>query len=171
MGLTLIVMGGLPGVGKSTVAEGISRTLGVTLLSVDPAEGALRRIGLPEASTGLAAYVVLEALAEEQLKLGHSVIVDAVNPVEAARAMWRGLAARRQARMRVVECVCGDESVHRRRVEARVRDIPGLPELTWERVEQRLTDHEAWKDDRITLDTTNSTPENLIDQAVAYVRA
>lgn len=165
----LILMGGLPGTGKSTVAEGVARAFGVTLLSIDPAEAALRRVGVPEASTGIAAYVVLEALAEEQLKLGHSVIVDAVNPVEVARATWRALAIRHGADLKVVECVCGDEALHRNRVEARVRNIPGLRELTWEMVERRKANDDAWTDERLTLETGAATPETLIAEAIAYI--
>ena len=75
----LIVFAGLPGSGKSTVAEGLSRSLSIPLFSVDPIEAAMWRGGLARAETGIAAYGVAIALADEHLRLGHSVIVDAVN--------------------------------------------------------------------------------------------
>jgi len=77
----LIVLSGLPGSGKSTLAEGISRSLSVPVFSVDPIEAAMWRGGLARAQTGVAAYDVAVTLADEHLRLGHSVIVDAVNPV------------------------------------------------------------------------------------------
>ena len=89
----LIVLSGLPGSGKSTLAEGISRSLSVPVFSVDPIEAAMWRGGLARAQTGVAAYDVAVTLVDEHLRLGHSVIVDAVNPVEAPRAAWRNLAA------------------------------------------------------------------------------
>jgi predicted kinase len=79
----LIVLSGLPGSGKSTRAEGLSRTLSMPIFSVDPIEAAMWRSGLARAQTGIAAYDVAITLADEHLRLGHSVIVDAVNPVEA----------------------------------------------------------------------------------------
>ena len=79
----LIVLSGLPGSGKSTLAEGLSRKLSVPVFSVDPIEAAMWRSGLAKAQTGIAAYDVAIALADEHLRLAHSVIVDAVNPVEA----------------------------------------------------------------------------------------
>jgi len=41
--LKLIVMAGLPGSGKSTVAEGLSRHFALPLISVDPIEAAMWR--------------------------------------------------------------------------------------------------------------------------------
>src|ERR1700738_3554635 len=91
----LIVLSGLPGSGKSTLAEGLSRALSVPVFSVDPIEAGMRRSGLAEAAqTGIAAYYVAQTLADEHLRLGHSVIIDALNPVEAPRAAWRSLAAK-----------------------------------------------------------------------------
>ena len=106
---TLIVLSGLPGSGKSTVAEGLSRALSIPLFSIDPIEAAMWRGGLSKDQTGIAAYEVAIALADEHLRLGHSVIVDAVNPIEAPRAAWRSLAAKYRADMKIIECVCADE--------------------------------------------------------------
>jgi predicted kinase len=167
--MQLILMGGLPGSGKSTVAEGVARALGITILSADPVEAALRRAGIAESQSGIASYLVLEALAGEQLKLGRPVIIDAVNPVEAARAMWRTLARKHRAGLHVIECVCRDEALHRARVEARVRDIAGLPELIWERVERRKANHDPWTDQRLVLETDVSAPQALIAAALAYL--
>jgi predicted kinase len=121
----LIVLSGPPGSGKSTLAEGPSRTLSMPIFSVDPIEA------LAKAQTGIAAYDIAIALADEHLRLGHSVVVDAANPVEAPRAAWRNLASKYQADCKIIECVCADETVHRRRIEARVRDIDGMPEISW----------------------------------------
>jgi len=52
----LIVMSGLPGSGKSTIAEGIAQQLRITLLSVDPIESAVIKSGIAKSfETGLAA--------------------------------------------------------------------------------------------------------------------
>jgi predicted kinase len=165
----LIVLSGLPGSGKSTVAEGLSRALSLPVFSVDPIEAAMWRGGLAKAQTGIAAYDVAIALADEHLRLGHSVVVDAVNPVEAPRAAWRDLAAKYRADLKIIECICTDETVHRRRIEARIRNIPGMPEVTWARVLQRRAEYEAWTDERLVLDTSTSPPEQLLAEALRYV--
>src|SRR5271156_5869655 len=154
----LIVLSGLPGSGKSTVAEGLSRALSLPVFSVDPIEAAMWRSGLAKTQTGIAAYDVAITLADEHLRLGHSVVIDAVNPVEAPRAAWRNLAAKHRADLKIIECVCADQTVHRRRVEARVRNIAGMPELTWARVLARGAEYEAWTDARLILDTSVAAP-------------
>ena len=76
----LIALAGLPGSGKSAVAQDLSQALNCAVLSVDPAEAAMWRAGVSKSEpTGLAAYMVVEALAAEQIALGRDVIVDAVN--------------------------------------------------------------------------------------------
>lgn len=165
----LVILAGLPGSGKSTLAEGLSRHFSLPLFSVDPIEAAMWRAGLHRDRTGIAAYTVAQALAEEHLRLGRSVIIDAVNPVEAPRAAWRSLAKKYRADLSIIECICADEATHRRRIEARVRNIEGMPEVTWSRVEKRRAEYEAWNDARLTLDTSAKTPEGLLAEAIGYL--
>lgn len=129
----------------------------------------MRSGGIPKEMTGVAAYTVACAVAREQLRLGLSVVVDAVNPVEAAREMWRSLAREQGAGLLVIECMCSDRQLHRQRVEARTRNIPGLAEVTWQRVEERRREYEPWTDDRLVLDTARGF-EGVGDAAVAYAR-
>jgi len=162
-------MSGLPGSGKSTLAEGLSRHFSMPVFSVDPIEAAMWRGGLPSDRTGIAAYDVAIALADEHLRLGHSVIADAVNPVEAPRAAWRYLAIRHRAQVRIIECVCADEAIHRLRVETRRRNIEGMPELTWDRVLERRAGYEPWHDARLVLDTSRQSADRLLAEAIGYV--
>jgi predicted kinase len=166
----LIVLSGLPGSGKSTLADGLSRALSMPVFSVDPIEAAMWRSGLARDQTGIAAYDVAITLAGENLQLGHSVIVDAVNPVEAPRAAWRSLAARHRTDLKIIECVCADQTVHRRRIEARVRNIEGMPEVSWARVLARRAEYQAWTEARLILDTSVAAPENLLAEALNYLR-
>lgn len=169
MPTTLVVMAGLPCSGKSTIAGRLATALALPVVSVDPIESAMWAGGIPRELTGVAAYVVSQAVAREQLRLGLSVIVDAVNPVEEAREMWRALVREQGATLRIVECVCSDLAAHRERVAARRRNIPGMDEVTWERVEERRRVYEPWTDDRLVLDTVQGLDE-LAAAAVAYVR-
>jgi predicted kinase len=165
----VIVVSGLPGSGKSMVAKGLSRELSLPIFSIDPVEAAMWRSGLDQKTTGIAAYEVVAALADEHLKLGHSVIVDAVSPVEAARNMWRKVAANNSAHLVVIEAICSDEQIHKQRIEKRVRSIPGMPEITWELVLERKREFEPWKDKHLTLDSIED-PTTLIKKAITYVQ-
>ena len=113
----LIAMAGLPGSGKSTIAEILAGRLGATVISVDPIEAAILRAGIDsDQPTGLAAYLVAETMAEQVLLSGHSVVVDAVNAVEPARLQWRDLAERCDVKLRVIETVCSDPALHEERL-------------------------------------------------------
>lgn len=157
----LIAMAGLPGAGKSSVAAALARELAVPVVSVDPIEAALWRAGVSRAEpTGFAAYLAAEAVAEGVLALGQSVIVDAVNAVEAARWQWRTLAERRGVPLAFIEVVCSDPAVHRERLEGRSRGIEGFEEPTWPAVEQVRAQFDPWTDERLVLDTLADLPAN-----------
>jgi len=86
--LKVIIVSGLPGTGKSTAAEGITNTLALPIFSVDPIESSIIKSGISKSfETGLAAYLVAETLAAEQLANGLSIVIDAVSPVNEARQM------------------------------------------------------------------------------------
>jgi predicted kinase len=169
MPTTLIVLSGLPGSGKTVLAEGLSRALSIPIFAIDTIEVAIRRAGLDKAEASVAAYEVALALADEHLHLRHSVIVDAVNPAEAPRAAWRNLATKRRVGLKIIECVCSDETIQRQRIESRVGSIAGT-QLTWPRFLQRRAEYEAWTDPRLVLDTSRTSPAQLIAQALNYTR-
>lgn len=165
----LIAMAGLPAAGKSSIADGLGSALGAAVVSVDPIEAALCRAGIAgDQPTGLAAYLVAEAMADAMLGLGQTVIVDAVNAVEPARAQWRSLAARHRVRLAFIEVVCSDPELHRQRLEGRERGIEGFDEPSWDEVERRRAEYEAWTDRRLTLDSVAELPGNL-KQALEFV--
>jgi predicted kinase len=166
----LVVMSGLPGSGKSTIADRIGRELGAAILSVDPIEAAIWRCGIPPSiETGVAAYEVAAVLAEEQLASGLTVIVDAVSAVEAARERWRQAAASVGDVPAVIEVVCSDEDLHRRRLAARRRTIPGFPDLSWADVQERRRTWEPWTGERLVIDTVGGLDATVAD-ALAYLR-
>lgn len=158
----LIVMAGLPGAGKSATAEALGRELAASVVSVDPIEAAMWRAGVArDQPTGLAAYVVAEAVADGILAQDRTVIADAVNAVDAAREQWRALAARRGVPLAFIEVVCSDPAVHRHRLESRSRAIEGFPEPGWDTVERLRKEFAPWTDHRLLLDTMTDLPTNV----------
>ena len=166
----LILLSGLPGSGKSVLAENISRALSIPIFSVDPIEAAMWRAGIEKTRTGPAADEVAQALADEHLRLRLAVVVDAVNPFETRRAAWRNLAAKYRVSLKIIECVCSDETIHRQRIEGRVRSVAGTHELSWSRLLQRRAEYDAWTDPRLVLDTSHVSPTQLLTQALNYVK-
>jgi predicted kinase len=167
----LVVVAGLPGSGKSTMATDLGRALKCAVLGVDQAEAAMWRAGVsPSGPTHHAAYLVVGALAAEQLALGHDVIVDAVNGPEPARAQWRDLADQLDAELKFIVVECGDDHIFRDRLEHRSRNIAGFPEPTWEGVLRRRAEFPPWTDERLTVDSVNSRAANL-QAALEYLAA
>jgi predicted kinase len=157
----LIVMGGLPGSGKSTIAKMLARQFALVYVRVDEIEQALLR-HRPGVDVGVAGYGVAYAVAGANLALGSGVVADSVNPVAASRAGWA--AAGRHAAILKVEIICSDPAEHRRRVEQRSADIDGHALPTWADV-QALA-YEPWPDADLVVDTASNTAADAVSLIV-----
>lgn len=169
--MKLILFSGLPGTGKSTLAEALAKELGIPVFAKDWLEATLLRSELKptngEKSLGFAGYELLTALAERQLMLGQSAILDSVAASRSIRRTWSQLAEQYEADCRVIECVCSDERLHRSRLKERKRAIPGWHELEWSEVERVKGYYAAWDEKHLVLDMAQSLNENL-SKAKAY---
>lgn len=130
----LVVLAGLPGTGKTTLARRLVRALGAAYVRIDAIETAVLRCGLARPPVGPVGYVVAHEIAAATLSLGTPVVVDAVNPVPEARAGWPGLATRTGARLAVCETTLRDPAEHQRRISARLPDLPDQVLPSWDEV-------------------------------------
>lgn len=162
-------MSGLPGSGKSTVAEALAQKLRLPIFSVDPLESAIIKSGIAKSfETGVAAYLTAQTLAAAHLKLGQSVIIDAVNAEEEGKNVWREVARGHKVTMVIIECLPGDTKLHKQRIEARVRNLHGIPEVTWDRVQTRRQVYTAWEEPTLQLDTSKDLTTN-VQRALDYI--
>jgi predicted kinase len=159
---SLLVVTGLPGTGKSTVAEAIAGMLRVSVLGHDWAMSGLRPYGqiqaaLDEMGSGhrIVGWSILCALARAQLRHGRSVILDGVARAPEIDAC-RDLARDEGARSAVVVTNCSDIAVHRSRVEGRQRLIPDWYELDWDQVARSRESWEQPGNADLYLDTVGS---------------
>ena len=84
----VILMSGMPGPGKTTLALALCDGARAVHLRVDTIEKAIRESELAPPSAVNAGYRAAAAQAAELVALGHDVVCDAVNAAEAGRAVW-----------------------------------------------------------------------------------
>jgi predicted kinase len=169
--MKVIVFSGLPGTGKSALAESVGEKLGIPVFAKDWLEASLLCAELtpanPQKPLGSAGYQLLTMLAERQLRFGQSVILDSVASTQSIRSTWRALARQFAADWRVIECICSNETLHRNRLATRQRQIPGWHELTWSEVEHVKNYFASWDEPCLVLDSLQPFDRNL-SQALAY---
>jgi predicted kinase len=156
---------GLPGSGKSTIAREVARRAGAVWLRIDSLDQAIWASGTAPADLLDWTYRAAQAVAEDNLRLGRDVIGDCVNDWKTARDGWQNAAARAGAEVLWVEIVCTDAVEHRRRVETRASDPPGLPQLDWQAVTAR--EYHPWDRDHVTIDTAGRSVSECVEQVLS----
>ena len=160
---TLVAISGLPGVGKSTLANSVARHFGFALLELDQLESQLFKHGIRGDDLGWGGYAALTAITAQNLQLGVGVVIDSVAWTNHIRNDWRELAATHQASFRPIEVVCSDGAIHGARIEAQ----PSKRDMR-----KRLTaggTYEPWDTPRLVLDSSAGLDQVLSD-AIAYIQ-
>ncbi len=175
-GPTLILVAGLTGSGKTTIARELARRWDLMYVSSDVTRKALAGIAATErrferfgegiyAEEGTArTYEALFDAASEHLKSGTSVVVDATFRRAGDRARAEELARRHGAELWVVECTLGSEET-RRRLALRARGGPNVSDGRWEIF---LVQRGAWEPvtevahgRHVVLETGGEVPETV----------
>jgi predicted kinase len=95
------------------------------------------------------------------LALGLPVVIDAVNNITPAQDGWRSVAHDLGVPLKIVEVICSDAALHRRRLESRVRDLGAFREPTWADVAARRSENQPWPEDHVVLDSAADHDANL----------
>ncbi|KAK8956632.1 hypothetical protein KSP39_PZI000320 [Platanthera zijinensis] len=187
----VLAMKGHPGTGKSTLARAAAAALRCPLLDKDDVRGPTLPVQhhLIEANTAGAdsaallndlSYAVLWRVAETQLGLGLSVVIDSPLSRRAHLDHLRSLSAKTGARIAVVECRPSDEAEWRRRLEARVAAGEDGGEgwhkpATWAELRRLVESYEGGSDyefggvPRLVVDTTAAEAEDMVAAIVEFV--
>jgi aminoglycoside phosphotransferase family enzyme/predicted kinase len=174
--VSLVLVGGAPATGKSTLAGALADQLGAVVISSDHVRKELA--GLDPLTSAAAAYgegiytpqwtertyAELLKRAEALLGLGESVVLDASWTRAAARRCAAAVAERTSSELVGLECVA-DRQV----VAGRLRSRTGDASDADERVAERLrASADPWP--AATTIDTNSAPDDSVSAAVAAVR-
>ena len=111
----LVILSGLPGVGKTAVAREFARQIGAVHLRIDSIEQAICGWASSNEPLDDVGYRVAYAIAEDNLRIGRTVVADSVNPIRMTRDAWLNMAKRAGVTPLEVEIRCSAPSEHRRR--------------------------------------------------------
>jgi predicted kinase len=165
---TIVLMAGLPGTGKTTLALELSRRLGWVAVDKDTLKSALLQAGVTEELAGPSSYELMHGVAEDLvLRQGRSVILDSpgIYPITFRRA--NELAASAGGDLKIIVLLAGRD-LRNERATARVS-----------RTSQPRMPHEQDDDDgrrrfrhlpaeHLEL-TTDRDLEGLIQRALRYL--
>jgi predicted kinase len=138
MPVTLTIFSGLPGTGKSSLAESAARQLRQPLLRLDDLMGFIPQPMLDHADPLWDTVIgIMLNLAEAQLQIGVSVIIDAVFMGD-DRSLARQIATRQHAEFRPIYTHVSNEAIWRERVDKRFASLPAdYGVATWERIQEQ----------------------------------
>lgn len=160
----VIAFTGLPGTGKSTLAESVATAIRAPAFAGDWLMGAIKPSGalasLDRPTYKDLYYRLLGTLITRQLMLGQSAVSDCL-VTDAVVSDWREHFNEFDARLYIIECVCSDEELHRSRVEGRQRRIPGWHEIDWNHVQRMRAEFPPLRTKQLTVDAVHPLEQNL----------
>ena len=174
----LILVGGLPGTGKTTLAGALADRLGCSLISSDRVRKELA--GLPPEESAAAPYGTgiytpewsrrtyreLADRAARLLRLGETVILDASWSSKDARDMITAVAGREHAHLTSLRCAAPEDvTAERMRVRARAR---GISDADADIAAAMRAEAAPWPE-AVTVDTGGAL-EDSVERALAVVR-
>ncbi len=159
MQTTLVIFSGLPGTGKSTLADKLAYKLRWPLLRIDDV------IGEVPDNSGIEFWdskvKILLGLVETQLELGLDVIVDSVF-MNMDRHHAQELALKYQVRFLPIYVFVSDENIWEERVTARYNELNNKDVATWEQVLHQREHFREWEGQTaLFIDSINPLDQNF----------
>lgn len=156
---TLTIFSGLPGTGKSALADRLARALRWPVLRIDDVAGQVP----VDADYRFwdEKILVLLAIVEEQLKLGVSVIADSVF-MGADRVQAQEMARKHEANFRPIYCFVSDERIWEERVNERLQADQSFSVADWQQIQHQRQWFSPWKRGTgLFVDSVESVEQNF----------
>lgn len=154
-----ILFSGLPGTGKSTLANRLARELRFPLLCIDDVIGEVpENAGIPFWDSKV---TILLNLIETQLKIGLSLIAASVF-MNTDRNHAQELARKYNARFLPIYVFISDDKVWEERVTTRYNELKDKDVATWERIQHQRERFREWEPDTaLFIDSLHPVDENF----------
>jgi predicted kinase len=165
---TLLLMAGLPGSGKSTIALAVGRRLGWPVLDKDTIKSGLLELGADEELAAQASYVLLHELAQDLVVgQGLSVILDTPTSYERVVEATSKIAEEAGGFLGIVLCEASVEARAQRLAmrERRLSHVSSIDEEAEEVITKRF---ERLPPQTLRL-PTEGPADDLVDTIVAYI--
>lgn len=169
-GGSLLIMVGLPGVGKSFVVDALRNLIPLTVVRTDRVRSYVRGRPTYTAAEMTFIYEVCFALVDKRLGDGQRVVFDASNYLAARRQRLATIARRREAPVAVCH-VQASEAVTRRRLSQRLgggRRENDYSDAGWSVYQWMVEAQEPVALPHLRLDTTATPPEELAQRLRDY---
>jgi predicted kinase len=168
---TVLLMAGMPGTGKSSLARKLAKQLGRSwvVLDKDVFHSAMLNTEIEGKTASKAAYTGMFAVAQDLLEQGFSVIIDSPALYGDTIKQAMDLAAQANARFVVLRCTAEDRVRNRRLIERPKHrsQQETKPESITQEEEVRRFEHLPAT--TLVLDTTNRPPEELVEITLQFL--
>lgn len=163
-GMTVVLISGVQGTGKTTLARAVAHGSGACVVSRDPIMQSLLAHGIPlRGQPGISpvpmiGHALQTVILKQQLTLGASIVLECIM-TEDIVATWRSLCLEHTAHLVTVECICSDRDLHRDRVENRY--LAGESQITWEIAGRAPRDYRTIPDADYVADAVTSVDTHV----------
>ena len=159
IGQRLVIFSGLPGVGKTTLAEKLARKLRWPLLKIDDVIGPVP--DNPGIEFWDSKVDILLDLVNTQLSLGLDVIVDSVF-MNMDRQHAQEMAQKYKVRFLPIYVFISDDQIWQERVTKRFSELNDKDVATWENIQHQREHFAEWQPGTaLFIDSLHSVEENF----------
>ena len=161
----LILIAGLPGTGKTTLARSLADALGAQHLNSDNVRNTLEKRGQYEPLDKVSVYDELLRKTEAFLKKNQPVVVDATFYRKMYRRPFVALAKRYNIPLAWLEVSAAEEIIRQRLEKKRVDS-----EADFEVYQKIKAEREPISESHLTLFSDRSSVEEMVEQAKEYLK-